>query len=179
MLIERGRLMKRKTSLTWLCISFLILTVGVLATLAGVGPPALEAIWADEELYGTVATPAQLPDKGPKDGLFVFTGLAGQRPVAESKPGDRDYNGGRWQVYVLAFTDSGKQAHDPDGDGFVNFELKSWEMVEKHINELGHLELVGKGPSFVCPLIKKKAKENLAPSRTVSSATAWGKLKSQ
>jgi hypothetical protein len=151
--------MKRKSwqqNLKYLGISFLILTVGIIAlSFAGVGPPALDAIWADGELYGTVATPTELPDKGPKDGLYNFIGLEGQRAVAEAKPGDKDYNGGRWQVYLLNFTDAGKAVHDPDNDGIVNFELTSWEMVEHHIG-LGHLESAGMGPSFVCPLIKKK-----------------------
>jgi hypothetical protein len=103
--------------------------------------------------YRTVLTPTHLPDRGPKDGLFVFDGLSGQLPIGEAKPGDRDYNGGRWQVYVVSFTDSGMEAHDPDGDGTVNFQLDSWEMVMHHI-DLGHLEMAGMGPSFVCPVIK-------------------------
>ncbi len=151
--------MNRKSQqgiLKYLGISFLILTVGIVAvSVAGVGPPALDAIWADEELYATVGTPTDLPDKGPKDGLYVFEGLEGQRAVSEAKPGDQDYNGGRWQVYILNFTDEGKAIHDVDGDGIVDFELTSWEMVEHHIS-LGHLESAGLGPSFVCPLIKKK-----------------------
>lgn len=116
------------------------------------GPPGGN-IWAGGSGYMTVATPAFLPNHGPKDGLFVFEGLDGQDPVAESEPGDKSYNGGRWQVYVLEFTDEGKDIHDADGDGTVDFELKSWDMVESHIN-LGHIEFVGMGPSFVCPLIK-------------------------
>lgn len=119
------------------------------------------AIWAQPEsafyvdgmVYRTIATPAHLPDHGPKDGLFVFQGLDGQMPIAEAKPGDRDYNGGRWQVYFVSFTESGMDAHDPDGDGMVNFQLTSWEAVYEHIG-LGHLEISGMGPSFVCPVIK-------------------------
>jgi hypothetical protein len=146
----------RKLSLKYLGVSFLILTVGIIAvSFAGVGPPALDAIWADGELYGTVATPTELPDQGPKDGLYNFIGLEGQRAVSEAKPGDNDYNGGRWQVYLLSFTDEGKSIHDSDDDGVVDFELTSWEMVNHHIS-LGHLESAGLGPSLVCPLIKKK-----------------------
>lgn len=138
-----------------------ILTAGIVAvSIAGVGPPALDAIWADDVLYATVATPTELPDKGPKDGLYVFDvenfeGPEGQRPVAEAKPGDKDYNGGRWQVTVLKFTEEGISVHDSDGDGIVDFELTNWEQVEEHIG-FGHFEVVGEGPSFVCPLIKKK-----------------------
>jgi hypothetical protein len=126
--------------------------VMAIVALAGNGPPAQDAIWADDMLYRTVDTGNRLPDHGPKDGLYVFDNLDGQRAVAESKPGDQDYNGGRWQVYVLEFTEEGLDVHDPDGDGIANFELTSWEQVEEHIG-LGHLEQVMMGPSFTCPLI--------------------------
>lgn len=136
----------------------LILLASVFAcglVFAGLGPPAPDSFWVDGELYRTVGTPTELPDKGPKDGLYVFEGLNGQTPVAEAKPGDHDYNGGRWQVEVLEFTSAGMDVHDPDGDMEVNFELMSWEDVEEHI-DLGHLVKRMDGPSFVCPVIKQK-----------------------
>jgi len=111
------------------------------------------AFYVDGMVYKTIATPAFLPDHGPKDGLFVFEGLDGQMPIAEAKPGDRDYNGGRWQVYFVSFTESGMDVHDADGDGTVDFQLTSWEAVYQHIG-LGHLEISGMGPSFECPVIK-------------------------
>jgi len=117
-----------------------------------VGPPG-GVIWADGMAYQTVGTPTMLPNHGPKDGIYVFDNLMGQNPVSEAKPGDMDYNGGRWQVYVLRFTDEGLAVHDADGDGMADFELTSWEQVQTHIG-LGHLEMVGLGPSFECPLIK-------------------------
>lgn len=120
----------------------------------GLGPPAPDSFYVDDELYRTIGTPTELPDQGPKDGIYAIIGLDGQTPVAESKPGDRDYNGGRWQVTVLQFTEEGKAVHDPDDDGTVNFELTNWEQVEMHI-DLGHLEVVGPGPSFVCPVIEQ------------------------
>lgn len=125
------------------------------------GPPAPDSFWVDDELFRTIGTPTSLPDQGPKDGLFAFQGFAdggldGQTPVAEAKPGDKDYNGGRWQVTVLTFTAAGKAVHDPDGDGMVNFQLTSWEQVVHHLNVLGHLTVVGPGPSFVCPVIEQK-----------------------
>lgn len=123
--------------------------------IAGVGPPAPDAFWVDGALYATVGTPSNLPDHGPKDGIYVFTNLNGQRPVAEAKPGDHDYNGGRWQVTLLEFTPQGLAVHDADGDGNADFELTSWEMVQQHMG-LGHLVVAGQGPSFVCPVIKQR-----------------------
>ena len=138
--------MKRQTLITAMFIIFA-------ASLAFAGGPPGGAIWADGYAYKTIDTQNSLPNKGPKDGIYVFANLGGQNPVAESKPCDRDYNGGRWQVYVLEFTESGLLAHDDDGDGIANFQLMSWEMVQTHIG-LGHLTQVAMGPSFVCPLIK-------------------------
>jgi hypothetical protein len=129
-----------------------VTSVMAAVAVAGVGPPAVDAFWVDGALYRTVATPSMLPDHGPKDGIFVFNNLDGQRGVAEAKPGDRDYNGGRWQVYVLAFTEDGLDYYDADHDGVMDTELTSWEDVESAI-DMGYLEQVALGPSFVCPVI--------------------------
>ena len=120
--------MKKSISIL-LTLSFVIAFVGI--SNAG-GPPAGN-FWADGTAYRTVVTPSKLPNKGPKDGLYVFDGLNGQSPVSESKPGDADYNGGRWQVYVLEFTEEGLAAHDANGDGAADLELTSWEEVHMHM----------------------------------------------
>lgn len=119
---------------------------------AGKGPPAPDAIWGDGQLFRTVDTGNSLPNHGPKDGIFAFTNLDGQHSVAEAKPGDQDYNGGRWQVYFVAFTDAGLDEFDPDGDGVANYELTSWEEVQDAMTA-GYVEQTGMGPSFVCPMI--------------------------
>ena len=59
-------------------------------------------IWADSELFGTVGTPATFDgDNGPYDRLFQGAFLDGIGAISESKPGDQDFNGGRWSVWVL------------------------------------------------------------------------------
>jgi hypothetical protein len=135
----------------------LALTIGTGIAVGGkgLGPPARDAFWIDDMPYRTILTPTDLPDHGPTDGLYVIEGLGGQLPVGEAKPGDKDYNGGRWEVTVLEFTPEGLLVHDPDGDGVNNIPLTNWEMVEHHIG-LGHVAVVGPGPSFVCPVIKQK-----------------------
>lgn len=130
----------------------LLLVISLTSILSAGGPPG-GAIWADGMVFKTIITPSSLPANGPKDGIYVFDNLGGQNPISETKPGDRDYNGGRWQVYVLAFTDEGLAIHDANDDGVADFQLTSWEEAQAHIN-LGHLEQVAMGPSFVCPLIK-------------------------
>jgi hypothetical protein len=124
----------------------LLMTFGMyMVAAAQVGPPVSDAIWADGVLYATVATPTSpLPDHGPKDGIFSFPDEPSQRSVAESKPGDRDYNGGRWDVYVINIVNPGN----------LPGELTSWEEVQSYINS-GDLEITGTG-SLVCPLIPQR-----------------------
>jgi len=63
-------------------------------------------IWADGELFETVATPATFkPDSDPFDEIYAGDKMTS---IAEAKPGDQDYNGGRWHVNVL------KGTVDPD-----------------------------------------------------------------
>ena len=85
----------------------------------------------------------------------MMSGLTGQRSVSESAPGDRNYNGGRWSVKAVFFTDLGKTIHDPDNDGTVNFELTSAEKVLEH-EALGHLTIIDTAIYFECPLLKSK-----------------------
>ena len=113
-----------------------------------------DAVWADGRLYGTTLTPTNVPAKGPFDVILNFagSGLDGQRSVSDSKPGDSDYNGGRWAVYMVTFTSQGMTIHDPDGDGKVNFELMSYEQVLEH-RDLGHLTIGSEAVRyFLCPL---------------------------
>jgi len=64
-------------------------------------------IWADCELFRTVGTPAHFkPENGPFDELYNVQGAGttfkdGVAAISESKPGDKDFNGGRWHVNIL------------------------------------------------------------------------------
>ncbi len=117
------------------------------------------ALWANDELFDTVLTDTSfhLPPMHSTDTLYNFgmSGLMGQRSVSASAPGDRDYNGGRWSVKMVVFTDEGKAAHDPDDDGMVNFELTSEEAVLAH-QTLGHIEIRDTSIYFECPLLPRK-----------------------
>jgi hypothetical protein len=68
---------------------------------AGVSGPA---IYVDHVLYRTVATPTDLSGTGAPaqswDTIYNFNGV--QRSVATAAPGDRDFNGGRWQVHSVS-----------------------------------------------------------------------------
>ena len=114
-----------------------------------------DAVWANDQLYATVLTDTafKAPPPHSTDVIFSFadSGLKGQRAIAEAAPGDPDYNGGRWNVMVVAFTDAGKAIHDVDGDGTVDFELTNAEAVLHHA-ALGHLTISAPGVYFECPL---------------------------
>ena len=67
--------------------------------------------WVDGELFAGVVTPAKFsPASDPFDELYAGgNGFLNDVPlISESKPGDQDYNGGRWHMNVL------KEGVDPD-----------------------------------------------------------------
>ena len=59
--------------------------------------------WADCEFFRSIVTPATFhPDAGNFDELYGGTMFKDGVPlISESKPGDQDYNGGRWHMNVL------------------------------------------------------------------------------
>ena len=89
---------------------------------AGVSGPAF---WIDGTLYRTVATSTDLDGTGAPastyDAIYSFGGA--QRNVADAKPGDTDFNGGRWQVHELAFPSGYAEAltsGDHNGNGVID-----------------------------------------------------------
>ena len=131
----------------------------VSSAFAGPATRVSGALWANNELFDTVLTDTSfhLPPVQSTDVLynFMISGLGGQRSVSASGPGDRDYNGGRWSVKVVVFTEAGIAVHDPDGDGIVNFELTNADDVLAH-QTFGHLDIMDTSIYFECPLIKRK-----------------------
>ncbi len=150
--------MKARSLIAILALSLAVLWAAVPAYSGGaVRAPA--AIWAGGELYDTILTPAtfRTPPAQSVDILYNFgmSGLQGQRSVSESAPGDPAYNGGRWSVKMVVFTDFGRAVHDPDGDGIVNFELVSAADVLQHA-ALGHLNIIDTAIYFECPLLPRQ-----------------------
>ncbi len=75
------------------------------------GPNGRGTLWADGILFDVLVPPATFDNpRGPFDELYMGGNgfLNGVGAISESKPGDRDYNGGRWHVNVL------KDGVDPD-----------------------------------------------------------------
>lgn len=79
------------------------LTVG--SAFAGGGPPHI-GFYVDGQLYRTVGTPTDFTNTGAPASTFdVIYDLGGNGilNVAEAKPGDRDFNGGRWMVLPVSW----------------------------------------------------------------------------
>jgi hypothetical protein len=126
---------------------------------AGRATKVADAIWVNDQLYGTVLTDTSFksPPAHSTDVIFNFdgSGLSGQRSVAEVAPGDPGYNGGRWHVYAVSFTDAGLMEYDPDGDGVLNLELSNAEAV-LDAADLGLLTISDTGIFFECPLLRSR-----------------------
>lgn len=89
--------------------AFVLLAV-VQSPVAAQGRPRPET-WADGELFAGVVTPATFkPESDPFDELYSCSGPPGPSfkdgvpLISESKPGDADYNGGRWHLNVAKNT---------------------------------------------------------------------------
>src|SRR6266487_3693976 len=116
---------------------------------AGVSGPSF---YVDGALYRTVGTPTDLSGTGAPahsfDLIYEFFGL--QPNVATAAPGDPGYNGGRWRVHGLNFTNypAAVAAFDTNGSG----NLDSDEEINAAL-AAGAAKDIGVVKSFVCPVI--------------------------
>jgi hypothetical protein len=86
-----------------LAIFGFVLSVTAAPVAAG-GPPSL-AFYVDGVRYRTVATPTDFSNTGAPDFTYdrIYALGSGLINVAEAKPGDRDFNGGRWAVMPITW----------------------------------------------------------------------------
>ena len=86
-----------------LAIFGFVLSVTAAPVAAG-GPPSL-AFYVDGVTYRTVATPTDFSNTGAPDFTYdrIYALGSGLINVAEAKPGDRDFNGGRWAVMPITW----------------------------------------------------------------------------
>ena len=144
--------MKHIRILALLTVGLVALGGSALASANGAGGVSpVGAFYVDGELYRTVGTPTDLSHtKAPDHSFDTIYDISEQTNVAEAKPGDRDYNGGRWRVHHVSFADyaAAVAAHDTNGSG--NFD--SAEEVEAAIAS-GMAIDEGVVASFVCPVI--------------------------
>jgi hypothetical protein len=101
-------------------------------------------VWADCELFGSVVTPATFnPQSDPFDELYAASFKDGIGLISESKPGDQDYNGGRWHMNVL------KAGVDP------NKYDNACRVEDLDLNDFQSA-----GNYFECPLLPRRGRGN-------------------
>ena len=108
------------------------------------GPRARPQTWVDGELFDGVVTPATFdPARGNFDELYAGgNGFRDGVPlISESKPGDQDYNGGRWHMNVL------KVGVDPDK--YMNAD---------RVEDLDLSDFQSTGNYFECPLLPRRGR---------------------
>jgi hypothetical protein len=125
----------------------------LLATTASAGVTG-PAFYVDGTLYRTVNTPTDLSGTGApahsQDTIYDFGG--NQLNVATAAPGDRDYNGGRWQVHALRFPSgyaAALAAGDTNGNGVIDSDAELATAMAA-----GTAVDAGVVKRFVCPVIK-------------------------
>ena len=78
-----------------------IALVLVFSLVASAARPGFGQLYYEGEIVRTVVPPAAMPFQG-RDNLYpIMDGFAGQLPVAAVAPGDQDYHGGQWAVYLV------------------------------------------------------------------------------
>ena len=145
-----------KRMLTRRPMLLLIAAVAALALLVVMTPLTAGALdrpntWVDGELFAGVVTPATFdPANGNFDELYHgFVGQDGDMQgggfsmgvplISESKPGDQDYNGGRWHLNILK---SGVPAGKYAG--------------ATGVGDLDLADFVPTGMYFECPLLPRR-----------------------
>lgn len=122
-----------------------VLVLGFASIAEAGGPPERATVWVDGELFGTVVTPAVFEQaNGPFDELYAC-GLSdgfkdGVPLISESKPGDQDYNGGRWHLNVYNGVDC------PDVDNVEDLNPADFEPMDVYF-ECPLLPMRGNGRS--------------------------------
>jgi len=121
-------------------------------------PTFMAALYGDGEVWGTKGT-TTLPAPNANnlqsfDNLYVINNFnnpnAVQLPVSEAAPGNPKYNGGRWYLHNVEWTEAGFMAYG----GFAPV-LKSEEEI-KYNEEMGYLVITPGNAFFQCPLLPVK-----------------------
>jgi hypothetical protein len=122
------------------------------SAVAGSGGVTGPAIYVNGQLYRTVNTPTDLSKTGAPDSsfdtIYDFGGL--QLNVATAAPGDPGFNGGRWRVHALSFTNYAAAVAQFDTNGSGNFDSASEVNAALAAGAATDLGVV---KSFECPVI--------------------------
>ena len=132
----------------------LVLGAAGAAAADGAGGATGPAFYVDGQLYRTVNTQTDLSNTGgPASSFDTIYQFFGVQPfnVATAAPGDAGYNGGRWRVHGLQFTDYAAAVAGFDTNDSGDFD--SDEEVAAALNA-GAATDIGVVKSFVCPVVK-------------------------
>ncbi|MBI1804136.1 MAG: hypothetical protein HY033_09250 [Ignavibacteriae bacterium] len=121
------------------CFTMLFVVIGF-----SQGPNPRPQSWASCEKFDGVVTPNSLPVEGRFDPLYMMPGHAfkdGVSLISAFKPGDGNYNGGRWHLFVLkGGVDASKYAN---ACRVEDLDLNDFQATDKY---------------FTCPLLPRQAK---------------------
>lgn len=137
--------MNTRTTTAALAVTALLAAALLAGTVSAAAPDRAEGrIYANDMLWATFGTPAKFenPPEQSVDRLYVFPDNPELMPVSEASPGDRDYNGGRWEVHAVTF------APGVSASQFTNDE----DLVAAA--SAGDLSISGVVMYFGCPLFK-------------------------
>jgi hypothetical protein len=142
----------RKLLLSMLVTSAAAVAFASVATAAGAGPPS-PSFYVDGQLYRTVGTPTDLSKTGAPDSSFdTIYQFFGVQPynVATAAPGDPGFNGGRWKVHGLTFSDYSAAVAQFDTNGSGDFDSAQEVMAALTARAATDIGIV---KSFECPVI--------------------------
>ncbi len=94
---------------TGIAAAAMLLSVAATSVAAG-GPPSI-GFYVDDAPYRTVGTPTDFSRTGAPASSYdhIYVLGDGLMNVADAKPGDRDYNGGRWMVLPVTWNTASMQ----------------------------------------------------------------------
>lgn len=93
--------MIRKSKLVVLTAVACVMALGAVAQAQGpLGPPT-GMIYANDDTYKTIGTPAVLPNQGEFNDIYVLGDPLAN--VADAAPGDMNWRGGRWAVRPITW----------------------------------------------------------------------------
>jgi hypothetical protein len=144
----------RRLLFTALVAGIVLVASASVAGAAGAGGVTGPSFYVDGTLYRTVGTPTDLTRTGAPassfDTIYEFFGVQPYN-VATAAPGDLGYNGGRWRVHGLTFTNyaAALTTYDANLSGDLDSEAEVTAAIAG-----GAATDIGIVKSFVCPVIK-------------------------
>ena len=141
-----------------LIVSSMLLTMAGMASADPGAPNFSAAIYGDGEVWGTKGT-TSLPAPNAHnvqsfDNLYQISNANNphgvQLPVSEAAPGNPKYNGGRWSVQIVTWTEAGFLAHG----GYAPILTSEEDIL--YNAQAGYLDIETAHIYFQCPLLPVK-----------------------